>query len=155
MNIYLSWAGSQSEKVARQLKDIFCDIFYTKIEVFNSPDDIPLGKNALYVKSKALNKTSFGVFCFDKGNLNNTWMLFELGAISKGDMKDTTVIPLLIDLSKEELQDPIRMFTPMSYTKIGLKKLVLLINESLNNDKMERTFLERRFETEWKTNFQT
>ena len=149
MNVFISWSGNQSKRMGGQIKDSLYRIFHNSIQLFYSPD-ISAGRDWFNTISTALNETSFGIFCFNKENLNNRWLLFELGAVSKGDTRNNTTIPLLIDLTYKDIEDPIRMFNCVPCDEEGLKRIAFAINEKLDDDKMEKSFLEDRVKTEWK-----
>lgn len=146
-NVFISWSGQKSYKVAQVLYDWLPSII-NSIEPFLSSEDIEKGVRWFNEISEQLEKISFGIVCLTKENMNAPWILFETGALSRR-LGQSRVSPLLIHLSNSELQGPLAQFNTTSLTEADIKKLMKGINLHLREKGIPESLLDRTFEISW------
>ena len=121
-SVFLAWSGPVSYKMAELLKDNL-SLFVRNVDIFMS-EDIGKGKRWESEIAKALGSTKFGILCLTPENLNSEWIHFEAGALSKTVDDSTHVCPLLIDVQKSELKEPLASFQATLFDKEEFRKLV-------------------------------
>lgn len=147
MKIFLSWSGPRSHAVAKILKIwIKCVIQATR--PWLSSSDLDRGSIWFNEISNKLQDTNIGIVCLTRENKDRPWILFEAGALAKG-LTASRVCTFLIDLQTTEIKDPLAQFNHTMPTKEGLLGLIHTINNSLGNEALEDSILQRSFETYW------
>ncbi len=121
-SVFLAWSGLVSQKMAGLLKD-YLPLFVRNIDIFMS-EDITKGKRWHTEIAKALGSTKFGILCLTPENLTSEWIHFEAGALSKTIDDSTHVCPLLLDVKKSELKEPLASFHATIFDKEEFKKLI-------------------------------
>ena len=121
-SVFLAWSGSVSQKMAGLLKE-YLPLFVRNINIFMS-EDITKGKRWQTEIVNALDSTKFGILCLTPENLTSEWIHFEAGALSKTIDESTHVCPLLLDVKKSELKEPLASFHATLFDKKEFKKLV-------------------------------
>jgi hypothetical protein len=117
-------------------------------EPFVSSEDITKGRRWLIEISKSLEESNFGIICLTPENLNSRWLLFEAGALSK--RLDANVCTLLTGgLTPENIDGPLSHLQHTRLEKEDFWKLILSINSSLEDSKLEENTLKRSFEHWW------
>lgn len=147
MNVFISWSGDRSKKVATLL-DEWLQCVIQKIKPWMSSKDIDRGALWFTEINDQLQTTSIGIICLTKENLNKPWILFESGALLKG-LSSNRVCTLLIDLEPADIIDPLAQFNHTIPTRDGLWSLVRTLNNTLIEDRLSEKILERIFETYW------
>lgn len=122
ISVFLAWSGTVSQKMAELLKEQL-PLFVRNIDIFMS-EDITKGKRWHAEIANALGSTKFGVLCLTPENLTSEWIHFEAGALSKTVDESTHVCPLLLDVKKSELKEPLASFHATLFDKKEFKKLV-------------------------------
>jgi hypothetical protein len=74
-----------------------------------------------------LEGTDSGIVCLVSGNIDEPWLNFEAGALSKSVQKGR-VHPLLFALDPRKLIGPLGQFQATRFSKDDVKKLVKAIN---------------------------
>ena len=121
-SVFLAWSGSVSQKMAVLLKK-YLPLFVRSIDIFLSKD-ITKGKRWHTEIANALGSTRFGILCLTPENLVSEWIHFEAGALSKTIDDSTHVCPLLLDVKKSELKEPLASFHATLFDEKEFKKLV-------------------------------
>ncbi len=121
-SVFLAWSGSVSKKMAGLLKDQL-PLLVRNIDIFMS-EDTTKGKRWHSEIANALGSTKFGILCLTPENLTSEWIHFEAGALSKTIDDATHVCPLLLDVKKSELQEPLASFQATIFDKKEFKSLV-------------------------------
>lgn len=116
------------------------------VEVFYSSDDIEKGENWNVRLSEELAKCKFGIICLTKENVLAPWINFEAGAISK--TLDSKISTFLIDINPYDIKGSLTRFQATRLDKRDFLKLVLSINNSLDNS-IDIKVLENTFEAIW------
>jgi hypothetical protein len=147
MKVFVSWSGEASHQVADALSDWLPNVIQA-VEVFFSPDDIGKGSQWFGKLGEELEQSDFGILCLTPENLNAPWLLYEAGAIGKR-LEESRVVPLLIGLNPEDLDDPLRQFNGATLKKGEIRKLVAAINRQLGDNKLPQKQLKAIFDVFW------
>jgi hypothetical protein len=129
MEIFISWSGTTSHKVALLFKEYLPHIVQG-VDTYISSKDIDSGVRWFENVSDKLEKSDFGIICISRTNQNAPWLLFEAGALAK-KVKESKVTPVLINITKDDLKGPLSQFQGIQLDKEGLNSLVMSINKSL------------------------
>lgn len=148
MRIFVSWSGKLSHRVALLLKDWFPNVIQA-VRLYVSSEDINKGTRWLTNVSSELENSQFGIICITRENINSPWLLFEAGALSKRT-DQSCVNPLLIDLLPSDLsQSPLGQFQATSTSKAEIRKLVMTVNNSLGDLRLEESKIDKAFNKWW------
>lgn len=144
MKVFLSWSGSRSKKTAEILNQ-WLSLVIQATEPWMSSD---IGKGAHWPSELAgnLEESYFGIICLTRENLNEPWILFEAGALSK--TKDAHVCTFLLDLRPSDIKPPLSHFQATQFVKEDVLELINTINQvvgkigerSLSEDKLKNVF---------------
>ena len=145
-SVFLAWSGSVSQKMAGLLKD-YLPLFVRNIDIFMS-EDITKGKRWHTEIANALGSTKFGILCLTPENLASEWIHFEAGALSKTIDDSTHVCPLLLDVKKSDLKEPLASFHATLFDKEEFKKLVKALSHACG-DSLEEGQFNRLMEALW------
>lgn len=121
-SVFLAWSGPVSREMAILLKE-YLPLFARNISIFMSEEITP-GKRSLTELSNVLSETKFGILCLTPENLTSPWIHFEAGALSKTVDDDTYVCPLLLNVKKSDLKDPLASFHATLFEEDEFKKLI-------------------------------
>lgn len=143
-NVFISWSGERSKKVAGALREWLPMVVQTA-EPWMSEEDIEKGSRGLDDIGKALAAMGVGIICLTPENLEKPWILFEAGALSKALGDKTRVCPFLFgDLRPENVKPPLGMFQATKAVKDDTRKLVATVNRvlggSLGEEKLDTVF---------------
>ena len=147
MEVFISWSGARSGKVAEALRDWLPSVIQS-VEPFMSASDIEKGSRWPSDISMHLEKAQFGLICLTPDNLEAPWLLFEAGALSKS-VENSRVVPYLYQVSPTELQGPLAQFQAAVATKDSTFDVIKSINGASGEDGLDPTRLENAFETWW------
>lgn len=148
MDIFISWSGTRSRKVAELLKGwLKCVIQAANPWV--SAHDIDRGTVWFSTIAEKLSRTKFGIICLTQENKNQPWILFEAGAIAKG-VAANHVCTLLIDLEPTEVENPLAQFNhTVAGQRQSMWELVRTINKQLQDEALPEQILTNVFGTYW------
>ena len=145
MRTFISWSGTNSHKAAEALKEWLPFLFQT-IEPWLSSSDIMAGTRWANELAENLDEIDFGILCLTQNNVNSPWIMFEAGALSKS-LKKGRIVPYLIGINPKDLNNsPLSQFQCVASDKIGTKKLIVSIAESLERNVRTPPTLEKVFE---------
>lgn len=147
MKIFISWSGERSKQVAVLLKDWLQHVNHI-IKPWMSSHDIDNGAVWFNEISNQLAETKIGIACLTNENKDKPWILFEAGALAKG-LSSTRVCTFLIDLSPNDLGNPLAQFNHSFPTKENMFKLIKSINRELGDLAMIDAIQTNVFETFW------
>ncbi|WP_159016605.1 toll-Interleukin receptor [Cognatiluteimonas profundi] len=147
MNVFLSWSGERSKKVACFLREWLSCVIQS-VEPWVSSKDIDRGSLWFTEISQRLGETSVGIICLTQENKEKPWILFEAGALAKG-LNSARVCTLLIDLEPKDIGDPLAQFNHTLPDKSGIFELVSTLNSSAGDKILDDQVLFRVFETYW------
>lgn len=147
MKIFISWSGERSRQVADLLSN-WIQCVLQAVDPWLSSKDIDRGSLWFSEITNQLSNTHNGIVCLTKANLNKPWILFESGALAKG-LNSNRVYTFLIDLTSNDVKDPLAQFNHTVPTKDGVYQLVRTINNSLESNSLKENILSNVFETYW------
>lgn len=149
MKVFLGWSGDRSYKVAKAFEEWLPQVIQA-IEPFIS-SGIPKGKRWGGVRADELKDTKVGIICLTKENLNENWILFEAGALSK-TKDDAYVCTFLLDLKSTDIEEPLASFQDTTFEKEDIRKLMDTINEAVEKSgehSLDEKILNSTFDTFW------
>ncbi len=147
MDIFISWSGPRSRKVADFLFNWLKKLPLT-INPWISHEAIDPGTRWEKELSAALEETRFGILCLTPENQLEPWICFEAGALAK-TIEKTHVIPYLIDMKPEDLKQPLKQFQAIKATKENTLKLIKTIHKVSGDETRSQKDLEEAFEIWW------
>ena len=147
MEVFISWSGERSGKVAEALRDWLPSVIQS-VEPFMSASDIDKGSRWSNDLATHLEVARFGLICLTQDNLEAAWLLFESGALSKS-IESSRVVPYLYGVPLAQLQGPLAQFQAAVATKDSTWEVLKSINEASGDNGLELTRLERAFENWW------
>ena len=147
MEIFISWSGDRSQKVAEALRDWLPNVIQS-VRPFMSASDIDKGSRWPVELASHLEKAQFGLICLTQENLEAPWLLFEAGALSKS-MEDSRVVPYLYEVSQTQLQGPLAQFQAALADRNSTLEVLKSINEVTGDQALESMRLEKTFDTWW------
>lgn len=148
MDVFLSWSGPRSKSTAERLADWLPNLIQA-VDPWISTD---IAKGARWGAEIAgrLEKTKVGIICLNRENLNEAWILFEAGALSK--TKDAHVCTFLLDITHADIDGPLAQFQHTRFEKDDVRKLVRTIYETakIAGEKVpQEKHLDQLFEKLW------
>ncbi len=148
MKVFISWSGGQSGKIADYLKD-----WIKKIIQSSDPwisHEIEKGKKWNAEISDQLMESKIGLICLTRDNLNEPWILFEAGAISK--LGGSNVCTLLIGIKPSDITGPLSVFQHTEFNKEDIFSLLTTINNNIRacgEKELEIGLLKELFDENW------
>ncbi|HLG95528.1 MAG TPA: TIR domain-containing protein [Bryobacteraceae bacterium] len=135
MNVFISWSGVRSEKVAAALHRYLPQMI-NAVEPWLSSTDVEAGARWGADIACKLQASSVGIICLTSANLDAPWIHFEAGALAK-TLTSTFVCPYLLDIKPSEVTGPLSQFQSMQADENGTRRLVETLNRAL--DKPRKT----------------
>jgi ATP-dependent Lon protease len=148
MEVFISWSGARSRHIAESFKS-WLGLVIQSVEPWISPD-IDKGARWNDALTDRLEKSSFGIICLTKDNLNAPYILFEAGALSK--KRSDRVGTFLYDLENSDIIQPLAQFQHTKNEKTDIFKLLESINKAVqeSGDKaLSDTILKKSFDQSW------
>ena len=129
MRLFISWSGDKSRKVAELLKMLFHKVVQS-LEPWVSSEDIETGSVWFSQICNEIREVCNSVIVVTKENKENPWIMFEAGALCRGD--DTNrVNVVLVDLEPSEIRAPLSAFNVVRADEDGLRRLIHNLNRRL------------------------
>ena len=147
MNIFISWSGERSKRVA-ELLESWLQCVIQSIDPWLSTRDIDSGALWFSEIGDQLSNTTIGIICLTKENREKPWILFEAGALAKG-LSTNRICPLLIDLNTSEISNPLAQFNHTLPERESMFKMMQTINRNMTEKKLTERVLEKVFNTYW------
>ena len=129
MDIFISWSGELSGKIADSFKSWLPSVIQA-VKPFYSPKDISKGKGWNIELNRRLKTARLGIIVVTHDSQSSPWLLFEAGAISN-NFDEALVCPILFDMSISDLTGPLTQFQITTYHKAEIHKLIGTINNGL------------------------
>lgn len=145
--VFLSWSGDLSRKLADALRNWLPSALQS-VKPYFTPEDIEKGAKWGSEISKELETSNIGIVCLTRENTEKPWILFEAGALSKS-IQQSHVCTLLFDLEPTDIKGPLTSFQATKFIKEDFRKLVLTINGSAGDLRLEQTVMDAVFEMWW------
>jgi hypothetical protein len=150
MKLFLTWSGDKSKRIASALRDWIPSII-NDVEPWMSEEDIAKGAHWPSHLGRELEQAKFGIICVTPDNLNEPWILFEAGALSRV-IEQARVCPYLFGVEKSAVRPPLGHFQASKSDKEDTKKLLESINGAVEDAKgiaLTEIRLTRAFEKFW------
>lgn len=145
--VFISWSGDLSRLLAEEIR-VWLPGVLQFVKPYFTPDDVEKGTSWSSSISSELSSSNVGILCLTKDNIENPWILFEAGALSKNFDK-SRVCTILFNLDTSDLVGPLISFQATRFNKNDFKKLVETINETGNESKLNNDVLNEVFEMWW------
>lgn len=145
--VFISWSGELSKKLAEEVR-IWLPGVLQFVKPYFTPNDIEKGARWSTEIASELECSDAGIICLTKDNLNKPWILFEAGALSKNFGK-ANVCTILFNLDTADLTGPLTSFQATKFDKTDFKNLLITINNTGGDSKLESTVLNDVFEMWW------
>ena len=121
MNLFISWSGEQSKRLATVLRE-FVPLMLQGTNPFMSRHDLESGTRWGQQLAAELELSNFGIICLTPDNLNSNWLMFEAGALTK--LADGRACGLLFgDVSPSDISGPLSQFQHRNFDENGVKHL--------------------------------
>ena len=147
MKLFISWSGEPSHKIACVLRAWFPNVL-DYIKPWVSSEDIEKGSRWGLDLSKELDSTFYGILCILPDNINEPWLVFKAGALSK-TLKRSRVSPFLFGLNTRKLEGPLSMFQATVFEKEDVWKLIKSINNQSQDYKIATDIIKKKFSPNW------
>lgn len=147
MKLFISWSGELSHSVAIHLRD-WLPVVLPFTDPWVSSEDIPKGHRWGTELAAQLAGTHSGIVCVVPGNLNEPWLNFEAGALSKS-VERARVHPFLLGVQPRDLTGPLSQFQATRFDKDDVRKLVKAINAEAGADALASDKAGHNFERWW------
>jgi lambda repressor-like predicted transcriptional regulator len=145
--VFISWSGELSKKLAEELRGWLPSVLQF-VKPYFTPEDIEKGTSWYPNIASELASSNVGILCLTKDNVENPWILFEAGALSKNFDK-ANVCTILFDLDTSDLTGPLTNFQATRFVKDDFRKLIATINDTGNEQKLPGDTLDNVFEMWW------
>jgi TIR domain len=147
MRVFISFSGDRSAAVASAVRDWLPNVIQAT-DPWMSQTDIPKGTRWTTEVSGILADAAVGIICVTPENVNEPWIAFEAGALSKA-ISSCHVCPYLFDMKPANLPYPLAMFQYTTADKKDTRTLVHSINAALGAEALEDQRLDKIFDTWW------
>lgn len=145
--VFISWSGELSKKLAEEIR-VWLPAVLQFVKPYFTPNDIEKGTRWSTEIANELESSNAGIICLTKDNINKPWILFEAGALSKNFGK-SNVCTILFNLDSADLTGPLTSFQATKFDKTDFKKLLITINNTGGDSKLESAVLNDVFEMWW------
>jgi TIR domain len=150
VEIFLSWAGQESKRVAEELRAWLPSVIQATRPWMSSED---IGKGERWNDSLAttLRSCQFAIICLTREAAHSPWVMFEAGAlaISIDDaQRGRRVTPLLVGLKESDIPTPLVSLQATKLDHDDILRLVTDVNSRLAVP-LESEVLLRTFELWW------
>ncbi|MES1181754.1 MAG: TIR domain-containing protein, partial [Flavobacterium sp.] len=147
VNVFISWSGDYSKEVAKCLQT-WLNHTLTSAKPYYSSSDILKGARWHNDISKQLEITNVGLLIITPENFNNSWIIFEAGALSR-KIDQSRVCPILFDMSPSDLTGPLTQFQTALFNKEDMFKVVQMINLEAGEQIIQNEILKNIFDQWW------
>lgn len=145
--VFISWSGDLSKKLAEEIR-LWLPGVLQFVKPYFTPNDVEKGTRWSTEIANELETSNAGIICLTKDNLHKPWILFEAGALSKNFGK-ANVCTILFNLDNADLTGPLTSFQATRFDKTDFKKLLVTINNTGGDSKLESAVLNDVFEMWW------
>ena len=147
MKVFICWSGEESKQLADEIREWLPKVIQS-VSTYFSPEDTDKGSRWLEEMTRELEEAKIGLICLTSENLQNEWIHFEAGALSRM-LGQAHVCPLLFDVKATDLTGPLRQFQATSFEKQDFQRLLGVINECAGAEKIQPKILDNVFEKFW------
>lgn len=147
MKVFISWSKPKSHEVALILRDWLPSVIQS-LEPFVSSEEIDKGTRWGTEIAEELEKCSLGILCVTEENLQEPWLMFEAGALSK-KIRNSFVCPFLLGVQRSDVKGPLVQFQSTVFEKEDVGKLLSTINSACGESGISTSILDKAFEVWW------
>lgn len=147
MKLFISWSGDLAKEIAEIFRQWIPGVIQAA-KPYYTPDDITKGTRWNTEISKELDASKIGIICLTKENLDSPWIMFEAGALSK-NLEKSKVCPLLFGIVTSDIKGPLVQFQAAKFSKKEVKKVIKMMNDQLEDTKLENDVLDSVFDMWW------
>jgi hypothetical protein len=148
MQVFLCWSGTASHKIAEALHGFLGDVIQD-LKPFLSSENIRKGQRWSAEIGNQLKDTNYGIVCLTKDNLDERWIMFESGALSK-NIAESRVTSLLAAIQPTDVIEPLSQFQQTRTDREDVLKLMKDLNELLpDGRRLGADRLARSFDSFW------
>ena len=140
----VSWSGEKSRRIASYLTSFLSRVL-PEVEWWISERSLEPGREWWPELRESLRCSRNAILCLTQENMDASWLLFEAGAVFKGD-SEARIHSILF--GRRKLEEPLREF---QYTRFGgddMRKMLDGMRERLN-DPPSFTEVHERFDRYW------
>jgi TIR domain len=145
MKIFISWSGELG-KLLGEVLHTWLPSTLQYVKPYFAPADIEKGAKWNAEISKNLEASRICIIVLTRESLNSRWILFEAGAISRGQSR---ICPILFGLEPTDVQGPLEQFQVTMFSKTDIYQLLVTINSRAEEDALEQTVLNHVFDMWW------
>lgn len=145
--VFISWSGDLSKKLAEEVR-LWLPAVLQFVKPYFTPSDIEKGARWSTEIAGELDSSNAGIICLTKDNIHKPWILFEAGALSKNFGK-ANVCTILFNLDNADLTGPLASFQATKFDKTDFKKLLVTMNNTGSDSKLEAAVLNDVFDMWW------
>ena len=149
-NVFISWSGERSKIIAEAFFE-WLPMVIQSAKPWMSGLSIDKGSRSLVEIAKALDGIKLGITFLTPENLEEPWILYEAGCLTKTVDEKTYLCTYLLDgLQNEDVKQPLGQFQHTQPKKDDTRRLVRTINKAISEDEPipEKT-LDAVFERLW------
>ena len=146
MKVLISWSGDRSKQIAEALAEWLPTVLQV-LKPWMSSKNIRSGTPWYTEVTNALESHNVGIICLTPENINEPWINFEAGALSKLK-QEVRVCTFLYELSPEDLMGPLAQFQHTLFEKSSVNKLLHDYNELLK-EPVDKKHLHSSFNAFW------
>lgn len=147
MDIFISWSGKKSKFIAETLKEWLPKVIQ-QLYPWVSSSDVAKGARWQLEIAQRLESINFGIICLTPENINEPWILFESGALSK-TIGNSHVCPVLFELSPADISGPLSQFQLTKLNNNDVYDLIKSINKLLEDQALPKKQLKETYEKWW------
>lgn len=149
LNVFISWSGERSQKVANALYEWLTILFKDyPLTLFVSNKDIRGGTDWHPELIRRLRESHFGILCLTPENRAAPWLAFECGALAALH-PDGWVYPYLFAMSGGQLVSPLSQKQAQAADLEGTCGLVMDINRAIGEESIPPSVLTGHFLHHW------
>jgi len=146
MKVFITWSGETSRSVAMALHKWLPSVIQC-LKPYVSERDLQKGTRWAASLGHELEHTEFGIACVTPDSVEEPWLHFEAGAISKR-VDESRLSPFLVGLGKSDLFGPLAQFQVTEATRDDVLELMRSLNANVETP-LEATHLTNAFDKFW------
>ena len=132
MKLFISWSGDKSKEVSELLHSWLQDVIQS-LQPWVSSEDIETGTVWFNKICEEIREVCNSIIVVTQENKEKPWIMFEAGALCKGDDTNRVNI-LLVDVEPKDIRQPLASFNMVNANEDGLRKLMHGLNKRVNEE---------------------
>jgi hypothetical protein len=147
MQLYISWSGQISYKVALSVRDLVRKVL-PDIDVWVSAEDINAGSRWSPELIRIFDQMAFSIICVDPSNQRSNWLNYETGAIAKS-IGRWKINVFLFDLPPDGLRGPLTQYQTIRLELMDVRKMFENIHANISGIRISKQVLNENLTMEW------